>query len=372
MPRPPARAGTHVAVKGRNVPYSFWPTYRNNRRFGLQSIIFARDPWSLIRGSVQQRCPPAALSEALACLRQAHDFYDSCQNSETMAARPLQMYYCFLNLIKSYCLTLGQRPTFDKARHGLSEQLPPNGVELEDAYLDAYPSRQQINIFDELLEALGAPRLHATRQLPLTHLLPQVVPGHRLWADAAGERERFISVSEIHYKHDSAVRQLWTEAVFRMDDLTRLNLTQRRLLVESRLDQDFRWVAPGVDGFALAEQRVPTAYPDRPADRLSATANTIKPHLWATVGSSEPFRRFYVYLSPPAELASRLPQLASIYAITYYLGSITRYRPHHFSTIVEGRFGARVEEFISGQPTQFLYLLASEFAQQDVARPSLV
>ncbi len=372
MPRPPIRVGTHVAVKGRHVPYSFWPTYRNNRRFGLQSIIFARDPWSLIRSSVQHRCPAAALSEALACLRQAHDFYDSCQNSETMAARPLQMYYCFLNLIKAYCLTIGQRVTFDKARHGLSEQLPPNGVELEDAYLDAYPSGNQINIFDELLAALRSPRLTGARQLPINHLLPQIVPGHRLWADSAAQRERFISVSEIHYKHDAASRRLWTEAVFRMDDLTRLNLTQRRLLAESGLDRDFRWVAPRVAGFAIAEQTTPTGYPDRPADRLAAAANTMKPHLWATVGSSEPFRRFYVYLSPPAELPSRLPQLASIYAITYYLGSITRYRPHHFSTIVDGRFGARVEEFISGQPTQFLYLLASEFAEQDVARPSLV
>jgi hypothetical protein len=62
----------------------------------------------------------------------------------------------------------------------------------------------------------------------------------------------------------------------------------------------------------------------------------------------------------------------SIYAITFYLGSITRYRPHHFDTIVQGSLGHVIEEFVSGQPLQFIYLIASEFAEQEVTKPSIV
>jgi hypothetical protein len=62
----------------------------------------------------------------------------------------------------------------------------------------------------------------------------------------------------------------------------------------------------------------------------------------------------------------------SIYAITFHLGSITRYRPHHFDRIIDGHYGPRIEEFISGQPLQFIYLMASEFAEQDVTKPSIV
>jgi hypothetical protein len=72
------------------------------------------------------------------------------------------------------------------------------------------------------------------------------------------------------------------------------------------------------------------------------------------------------------EDAQTLPQLLSIYAISYYLGSITRYRPHHFPAINDGAFGPRIQDFISGQPQQFLYLLASEFARREIAKPSIL
>jgi len=60
------------------------------------------------------------------------------------------------------------------------------------------------------------------------------------------------------------------------------------------------------------------------------------------------------------------------YAITYYLGSITRYRPHHFDSILEGSFGPLVEAFLNDQPAQFRYLTASKFARREVTRAALV
>ena len=99
---------------------------------------------------------------------------------------------------------------------------------------------------------------------------------------------------------------------------------------------------------------------------------SVRDYLWVTVASVPPYRRYYLYLAPTADHAQLLPQLLSIYAVTFYLGSITRYRPHHFDKIVDSPMGPRIEEFISGQPLQFIYLMASEFAEQDVTKPSIV
>lgn len=85
-----------------------------------------------------------------------------------------------------------------------------------------------------------------------------------------------------------------------------------------------------------------------------------------------PYRRHYVYLRPPGETTQVLPQMLSIYALAYYLGSITRYRPHHFPNITSSAFGPRVQDFVTGQPQQFLYLLASEFAKREIAKPSIL
>ena len=61
-----------------------------------------------------------------------------------------------------------------------------------------------------------------------------------------------------------------------------------------------------------------------------------------------------------------------MYAVTFYLGSITRYRPHHFDALLRGGFGPRVRDFVTGQPLQFLYLMASEIAQREITRPSIL
>lgn len=98
----------------------------------------------------------------------------------------------------------------------------------------------------------------------------------------------------------------------------------------------------------------------------------LKRRIWVTVNSSQPYRRYYAYLAPPAEQAEVLPQLLSIYAITYYLGSITRYRPQLFDTLLAESFGPRIEEFVSAQPMQFIYLMASEFAEQEITKPALI
>ena len=64
--------------------------------------------------------------------------------------------------------------------------------------------------------------------------------------------------------------------------------------------------------------------------------------------------------------------LPAIFAVMYYLGSITRYRPHHFDTIVDGRFGPMIESFLDDAPSQFLFLLASEFCQQEITKAAIV
>ncbi|QZA77472.1 hypothetical protein K4H28_14485 [Deefgea tanakiae] len=74
---------------------------------------------------------------------------------------------------------------------------------------------------------------------------------------------------------------------------------------------------------------------------------------------------------PANEMPQILPLLLSIYARAYYFGSITRYRPHHYPSITDSAFGSRVQDFITGQPQQFLYLLASEFAKREIAKPSI-
>jgi hypothetical protein len=379
MALPPARNGQRVLVLRRPVPFSMWPSRPGRRHHALQSLLFARDPWLVIGQRVSRHCPKPRRAEALACLEQARDFFYAGTSAGMVAAKPLALYYSFMNLVKVYCLTRGPRTTFDLATHGLSQRLLPGGKEFTGAFVRAHPSRAGAvaNNFDEFQQVLMGAGLAADTDYQLPVLVPQIVPGHRFWAQATSRTERFIALHDIAFMYDDATEAMWLNLFVVADDLTRLGVTQTRLINESRLARHFSAVACAeeIRGRPLLclQQTVTHNCPGGyPADHFRSVVAVVRHLLWVTVATVSPYRRYYVYLAPQAEQPFVLPQLLSIYALVYYFGSITRYRPHQYDSIAAGPFGPWVHEFINGQPLQFLYLMASEFAEQDVTRPSIL
>ncbi len=383
MSQPPvARKGQQLHIKGRPVAFSFWPTYQGQKRIGVQSTVFALDPWTIINSSVKQHCPPIAKDEALAYIEQAQDFYTAAVSAAIAAARPLLLYYCFMNLTKALVVHRGLRQSLPRAEHGLKERLKPTNRELLDAYLKAEksipsaPNGGRLMVFDEFLRAINGHGLPKDQDFDMVRLLPQILPGHRLWSEAANQGERFVSMYDIRIVENKKNKTLWLNLYLFEDDLTRLGISHKKLLLETGLQGVFKQVRTGRSvsqrKLVCFEQISTVPYQHRPSDELQNLVPVIRKFLWVTVASVPAYRRYYLYLSPVAEHVDLLPQLLSIYATTFYLGSITRYRPHHFDKIVDGVYGPRIEEFISGQPLQFIYLMASEFFRQDVTKPSIV
>lgn len=383
MKLPASRVGEPLRVNNKLIPYSFWPTKVGPKgNASLQTLLFSLDPWAIIDQTIKTSCPTAARGEALACVSQARDFYEGAIDTQRIAARPLALYYCFMNLVKAFCLTRATKPTFDKAQHGLAEKLrAPSNRELTDAFLSAFPSPNASNAlqnFAEFMFALTGAALPAQTDYDVPILLPQILPGHRLWSYAANKKERFVAIHEIRPFLDKATRALWLNLYFVSDDLSRIGVSGKDFLAESCLSPSFVQVACGEkDGagrtlICFQQVNAIVCATTKYANYLQQLFDTIRPILWATVATVPPYRRHYVYLRPPDEGPQVLPQLLSIYGLAYYFGSITRYRPHHFPSITDSAFGPRVQDFITGQPQQFLYLLASEFAKREIAKPSIL
>lgn len=374
------RNGEPVKIKERLVKFSYWPMYKSSRRYGLQSHIFATNPWAIILASLKNsNCPPPSKAEAVACLTQAEQFFKAANDARLWASKPLLIYYCLMNLAKAFALMKQQRSTFDQAQHGLAEKLRAGKRVVVDAYLEAFRSPNSggnPNNFDEFLKAISGSGLPVKKEFDITNLLPQVVAGHRLWCEASGKRERFIAVEDVKIMADEANKKLWLQIHIFADDLTRLGVTHKTFLEESRL-ANWREVTASTDSLSgrkllCFEQDDLTSYNDRTSDKIPKLIDNFRHHLWATVINVPPYRKYYLYLAPQSEQSQVLPQLLSIYAIFYYLGSITRYRPQQFDSILNSRFGEQVQEILTSQPNQFIYLLASEFAQREVTVAALV
>jgi hypothetical protein len=367
-----------LTVKDRVLPFSFFPVTRGNRRYGLFDVLFAVSPWAIMQGAINDQVrDEGERAEALAFLEQAQDFYEAA--ADRMAANPLLYYYAFVNLGKALLRTRGFPGSLDQAMHGLSERRTGSGKELANSIAVVQDSRRDVvNIYSELIERLGFDRPADGDTYEIPFLLPQVVVGHRLWKEAARRSERFLSLSEIEIVSDPAAKELWLRLYLPRGDLRRYDITHKRLLEESALSDLYREVdvAPtGRDPSLICfEQLAATPYSGRPTDVVQDVVDDTRHYLWRIVSSrpTDGYRRYYLLLSPPNEQPHRIPQIASLWALFFYFGSVVRYRPQMFDAMSEGDFGAVVTEFVSAQPGQLLYLLASEMCRREVAKPAIV
>jgi hypothetical protein len=376
MPKPSARAGATLKVKGRPIPFSIYPVKRTTRRFGLQSKIFAASPWGVMKQAIEDTLAVPAKKQAAAFLDQAQNFYQIASSSHLSPTKPLLFYYSFLNLAKALALVKGTQSSYGRAVHGLSESTPPSGKEFHDSEVTVTWKGSCPRLFNDLKATITGKTDPKNRVYTLKNVMPQLVPGHRVWCAATGSAERFVEIQQTEFRFNEATKEVWLEFNIFSDDLTRFNITRKRLLKESGLDQLFREVSPtetvGDRTLVKFEQIKSIKYTGRPSDKIADLVKLLKPYLWFGVMTIPPYRKSYLYLCPSDEKKDMLAQVMSIYLVFFYLGSVTRYRPNLFQEIFESKYGSHLEEVILNLPQQFLYLIASEFSEREVDHAPLV
>ncbi len=60
-----------------------------------------------------------------------------------------------------------------------------------------------------MLTVLTGTGLAASTDYRVGDVLPQILPGHRLWCEAVNRTERFISLEDIQFWRDRATREVW-------------------------------------------------------------------------------------------------------------------------------------------------------------------
>jgi len=381
MPTLPApRQGNPIKSKGRLVTFSSWPISEDGTRKSIQPRIFATNPWTIMRASVDTRCPDSLKNAAHAFLVQAEDYYKAASIAEIVAAKPVLYYYCFLNLAKSYVLIENRNILIKEPYHGLAEKNVIGSKVIYGAYLEAHrTSAKNINIFDELYIAINGTGLDVEKkEYPIMHLLPQILQGHRLWCQASDRhKERFVSMNDIELMCNEATKSIWANITIYDDDLSRHYTSHKDLINKSGLDDSFREVRSERTGdnkrkLLVFQSKQELFYRQRAIDSLPELVKKICNNVWTNILSTQPYRKYYLYLLPKNEKKSLLPQLLSIYAIFFYFGSVTRYRPHIFNKALKNVYGSQIQEIITNVPNQFLYLMASQFAKQEITKAAIV
>jgi hypothetical protein len=365
-----ARPGAPFEINSAKVEFSFWPIEKTATRNRSQYRVFVSDPWPLVHREIRRRPSGPAMTAAAAFASQAEDLLRASTYAKVSASKPLLLYYGFLNVVKAYLLMEGGVADLGRSCHGMSEKMEIGDVEFKNSFL-AIKTRGGVNVFTEFIKALGGIPPAENAKLPLSHLAPQIVPGHRLWAGATDESERHIALHNIALVDDRKTKDLWLRLYIERGHISRLYRNPVNFLADSHLGPDFHLVKNSSGPFCF-EQGQAMTYRASGVDVVDQLVASLKNRAWAVVLIQPPYRRYYAYCCPSSELGSQLPQLASIYAVMYYLSSITRYRPHLFNDLINGPLGPWIESFLNDQPAQFTYLLTSYLTKRDVTRAAIV
>lgn len=361
----PLQIGRETVFFGRNA------VAQTKSGFTLQHRLFTNDPWAMISEGIHRALPKGRTREiAHSFERQAEDYFRAATAGRELAVRPLLLYYAFLNLSKAYAVTKGNTRVVGRSFHGVRAASRPRAIPGSLITFEA-TSPARPGVFQELLHHLNGSPVVLRSDLRLGYLLPQILPGHRLWCYAAHRAERFLSIDHFQVRHSSTLKHVWLNIFISKSNLAPLGLSEARVLSEADLIGEFE-VAGEFESRICFQQVRPESYSVDSAEGLALIIAKVRNKIWETARIASPYRKPYLYCCPSVERGARMPQILSVYLLMFFLGSVTRYFPLYFDDLLDSRYGPLFETFVTETPMQFLYLMASEILGQEISKPAII
>jgi hypothetical protein len=361
---PHQRQGKLLTVGKHRVSFTLYAGQREkpHRR------MLASNPWrcmelALLRAGRQS-------SECLAYLRQAHDFHIASEAAKA-TARPLLMYYSFLNLAKM--LIKHQNGTIDltRASHGISE--PKTNTQRNRFTLTSQSVRVQsppkhgipVPIFLELTKVLEWRKLRPGTQYDVCELLAQVPAIHRAYCHIRRQEERLYLINEAEFRYNHSNRTAWVMIWIKQSEFG-----SRKILKEARSRSYFSEWFEQVESDPDHEDFIPFQsktenYGRSPTEPLPELGRHCKHAGIVSILTPNGYRYYLTNFQPKL----RVCQILASYMAMFYFNSVARYRPADYEKMLTRRFGWAIEEFLSSQGHQFVYLIANALLKQEVVAP---
>lgn len=356
---PHPRDGNPVRKSGQAGPFVLYAPPKG----GDAGHMLASNPWKCMELHLAREKRTAA--DTCSFLRQAYDFFKGAEHAAP-TPKAVLMYYAFLNLAKAIILHKDSTKDLERALHGVAEAV--NNVRqrftVTSQGVTPQPARKnRLAILNELVATLGHQRLPVTRTYEVCDLLAQIPAIHRPFAHTRGIAERLYHIKEAGFYHDHTTRTVWSLVFVRRSKFTtgqaRNRLTARNYfsleLVES--DEAHR------DFYAF--QSEPVHYGLSPFESLHEVCRQLRKAGVVSILTPAGYRYYFSDFEPRI----RVQPIIAAYMAIFYFGSVARYRPLDFEKMRTGKFAWVIEEMLATQGEQFVYMIASELLNREVARP---
>ena len=276
-------------------------------------------------------------------------FYKAAEQAP-IRSQPLLYYYSFLNLAKIFlCLTEGLDST-KVYQHGIRTTvdvlttLDTATVEIQS--LHSSPSISVAHRLMTLFDDRVMPTAPTT--FSIKECLEACVGIHRTYCETYGGEESFVRLKcPICFK-DGLIFGIKSELV--------------RCTMQKMADLNAKGYSVRKEGdvFIYEESINIPDYTIRKQNWIDLSEKIKSKGIWSYTDGNE----YRMYLASANKVRLSSPTL--IYAIMFFLGSVTRYNPYFFETLMDEKDQWLISEFMQTQPKQFLYYMASAVVGKSV------
>jgi hypothetical protein len=341
------------------VPARGFPCFYGNRR--LRRIITG-DIWSFLHHISQKTLNKPDSVKASSYIDQAFDFYTAA-GTPRQSSRPLLYYYAFLNLAKVLLLHKGiNLPPVLK--HGIFDPKANarQRLRLAGQIVGSSPlSSQHSEVFPEIVNCLSAGTAAAPmKKMKIIDLLSQIPAIHRTFCAVTSSEPSFCPIKLEIVRDKSCI---WARMFLNKNDRDTKTVI-KSIGKNTKFSQLFHRIT-STEKHVIAYESTTKPFSTRNIDMVigKLAQEVYKIGIWTIFTEAG----YSLYMHKCSN-KPYLPQLASAYAVMFYLGSITRYKPYDFDKIFKG-YSWLINEFLDTQPVQVLHIIASYLAETEVVSP---
>ncbi len=332
----------------------FSPAKSKNYLLSCDSIRVS-DVWSFLNYTIRvskhksngQQLNSAQQKYLLDLLDQSEYFYETAQVAP-IKSQPLLYYYSFMNLTKIAINLDKFEGGSKKYVHGITESITAT-TKLNNAEIKLWQSKGvKLSISEYLLKVLEDTPLSyvhdgsgASKTVKVMDLLRDCVGINRTYSEISNVSEHFYKLLDVKC-HSQRNKLVLKAKVDGCDDAAMNDLNGRGYHV-TKVGDDF---------FVDMDSYVKTTPSPTIAEWHSLSKKLRNQGLWGYTDGVE----YKLYISPSAQ---RISSPAIIYHAMFFFGSITRYHPDLFDSIMSAKEYWLVSEFLKTQPQQFLYYMIS-------------
>ena len=320
--------------------------------------IRVSDPWSFLSYTIRVSRDSAThhpLNKGqqkylLELQEQAEYFYKTAQTAP-IKSQPLLYYYSFMNLAKIVINLDKYQGSAKRHVHGISDSISI-ASKLSNAEITLWKSSGgEISNSESLISVLEDPRPQYTSvsrgrgsfiKMKVLDLMRDCVGINRTYSEIYNVPEHFLKLDNFVFYSELNRLHLKFQVVG-CNDAIMANLIARGYDITKADALTYIW---NVNSYVRT-----TANPTV-AERHNLSKKMRDLGLWSyTDGDS-----YELYISP---IATKMSSPSIIYHAMFFFGSITRYHPDLFDSILTAKEYWMVSEFLKTQPKQFLYYMLS-------------